>query len=254
MRKPASRAILRKDDLIQEGKTVVPVHDHWLPSEAKLLLERPDLVFKYPVFVIQIRHIGHHEVKSNALFPWLVRFRSNVSNHLGKSPQVLLVRKEQNHHRIRKLPGADSACIRVSSAGVDQHVVRLYDLVPLLLEIFEQQKSVVPFVQRAPVDLIEFRSVGLVPARRHDPESAALVTDSGAFADEAVGGRSLSVLQVLGNEVDDSRDLFTRPQHVEGVKPGRLHIKIHDKYAAAAEGERDGDVDQSHRAADAALE
>ena len=55
-------------------------------------------------------------------------------------------------------------------------------------------------------------------------------------------------------EVDDSRDLFTRPQHVEGIKPGRLNIEIHHKYATAAERERNGNVDQSHRAADAAFE
>ena len=219
------------------------MHNHRFPPEAELVLKSLDFTVEYPVFVIKIRYIGHHEVKSNALLAWLVCLSTNVTDHVGQSPQVLFVRKEEDYDGIGKLPGADSTRIRVSSTGVNQHVVWFQNPVPLLLEILEQQISVTPVVQLAPVNLVEIRGVGLVPARRHDPQSSTLIADSGTFADKVGGVRSLSGFQILGDEIDDSGNLFIRPQHVEGVESGRLNVEVHDKYAAAAEGEGDGRID-----------
>ena len=132
---PASRAILRKDDLVQERQTVVSVHDHRFQRKIKLVLKRCDLALEYPVFVIQVRYIGHHEVEFYALLPGLVGLGSNVTHYFGQAPQVLFVRKEEDHHGIGKLSRADSAGIRVSCTGVDQDIVRLNNPFPLFLLI-----------------------------------------------------------------------------------------------------------------------
>ena len=110
------------------------------------------------------------------------------------------------------------------------------------------------FIELSPIYSIEIRGIGLVLSRRHDPQAAAPFSDVGAFADEIGGVRRLPGIQIARDEVDDSRDLFTRPKRVEGVEPGGLDVEIDGEYATAAEGEGDGRVHQGHRAADTPLE
>ena len=92
-RESASGPLPREYDLVQQRQTVVSVQDERLACETELVPKRVDLLFEHPVFVVQIRHVGHNEVKVNLLPARLGRFCAYVLDDLSQAPQILLVGK-----------------------------------------------------------------------------------------------------------------------------------------------------------------
>ena len=175
---PTPRALLREYHLVQQRQTVVPVQNQRLAPEAELLPKRVDLPLQHAVFVVQIRHVGHHEMEIDLLLARAHCFRSDVLHNRSQAAEILIVWKEQNRDRIRKLSGTDAARIRMAGTRVNQHVVRLDELLPLCLEILEQQITIVALIEIEPVNLPEAR--GVLPvlfSRRHHPQTAAVLAN-----------------------------------------------------------------------------
>ena len=162
----------------------------------------------------------------------------------------MFVGEEQKRHGIRQLAGADAASVRVAGAGVDQHIVWLDGLAPLLFQIFKKQVAAVLFVEVVPVDLAEAGRIALLRARRHDPEAI----HGGRRVHETADIRRLAGCEIIAHEVDNTGGRRRRTQDFERIEPGRFQVEVHGEDFAPPPRELHGRVDQRHRATNAALE
>ena len=70
------------------------MQDKKLVTETESFPESFNFLFKYAILVIQIRHVGHHEVQIDFLVARVPGFGPDVLHNRGQTPEVLIVREE----------------------------------------------------------------------------------------------------------------------------------------------------------------
>ena len=76
----------------------------------------------------------------------------NVVDDFPETAKILLIGEKQNDDRIRKLPSADAFHVSVSRTRVDEYIIRAEGLLPLSLQVFEEEEAIELAIESLPVN------------------------------------------------------------------------------------------------------